>query len=78
MSGRRLATQRSARWAFMERFVVPNFDTDDEDYLQRHLAYTALGDLARPDDLGEAIAYFLEPQSDAVTGETLRVAAGVR
>jgi len=47
-------------------------------YLQRHLAYTALGDLATPDDLGEAIAFFLEPQSDAITGETLRVAAGVR
>lgn len=50
----------------------------DQGYLERHLAYTALGDLARPDDLGEAIAYFLEPQSDAITGETLRVAAGVR
>lgn len=50
----------------------------DQGYLERHLAYTALGDLARPEDLGESIAYFLEPQSDAVTGETLRVAAGVR
>jgi NAD(P)-dependent dehydrogenase (short-subunit alcohol dehydrogenase family) len=50
----------------------------DQGYLERHLAYTALGDLATPADLGEAIAYFLEPQSDAVTGETLRVAAGVR
>ncbi|GAA3522667.1 3-oxoacyl-ACP reductase FabG [Amycolatopsis ultiminotia] len=50
----------------------------DEGYLERHLAYTALGDLARPEDLGESIAYLLEPQSDAITGETLRVAAGVR
>ena len=50
----------------------------DPGYLERHLAYTALGDLARPEDLGESIAYFLEPASDAVTGETLRVAAGVR
>jgi 3-oxoacyl-[acyl-carrier protein] reductase/7-alpha-hydroxysteroid dehydrogenase len=50
----------------------------DEGYLERHLAYTALGDLARPDDLGESIAYLLEQQSDAITGETLRVAAGVR
>lgn len=25
----------SLRWAFMERFVVPNFDRDDEDYLVR-------------------------------------------
>ncbi len=38
----------------------------------------ALGDLATPADLGEGIAFLLEPQSDAVTGETLRVAAGVR
>lgn len=50
----------------------------DEGYLERHLAYTALGDLPTPADLGEGIAFFLEPQSDAITGETLRVAAGVR
>ncbi len=47
-------------------------------YHQRHLDYTALGELATPEDLGEAIAFFLEPQSDAITGEVLRVAAGVR
>jgi 3-oxoacyl-[acyl-carrier protein] reductase/7-alpha-hydroxysteroid dehydrogenase len=47
-------------------------------YHERHLASTALGDLATPEDLGEAVAFFLEPQSDAVTGEVLRVAAGVR
>jgi NAD(P)-dependent dehydrogenase (short-subunit alcohol dehydrogenase family) len=50
----------------------------DEGYLQRHVDYTALGDLATPGDLAEGIAFFLEPQSDAITGETLRVAAGVR
>jgi NAD(P)-dependent dehydrogenase (short-subunit alcohol dehydrogenase family) len=50
----------------------------DEGYRDRHLDYTALGDLPTPDDLGEGIAFFLEPQSDAITGETLRVAAGVR
>jgi NAD(P)-dependent dehydrogenase (short-subunit alcohol dehydrogenase family) len=50
----------------------------DDGYLQRHLDYTTMGDLATPDDLAENIAHFLEPQSDAVTGETLRVAAGVR
>ena len=50
----------------------------DDGYLQRHLDYTAMGDLATPDDLAENVAFFLEPQSDAVTGETLRVAAGVR
>jgi NAD(P)-dependent dehydrogenase (short-subunit alcohol dehydrogenase family) len=50
----------------------------DDGYLERHRDYTALGDLATPDDLAEGIAYFLEPQSDAVTGETLRIAAGVR
>lgn len=50
----------------------------DEGYLARHLDYTALGDLATPEDLGESIAFLLEPQSDAITGETLRVAAGVR
>lgn len=50
----------------------------DEGYLQRHLDSTALGALATPEDLGESIAFFLEPQSDGITGETLRVAAGVR
>lgn len=30
----KLASQRSARWAFMERFVVPAYD-GDEDYLTR-------------------------------------------
>ncbi|MGK0680613.1 SDR family oxidoreductase, partial [Proteus mirabilis] len=49
-----------------------------DDYMQRHLDYTTLGDLATPEDLAEGIAFFLEPQSDAVTGETMRVAAGVR
>lgn len=49
-----------------------------DDYLQRHLDYTTMGDLATPDDLAEGIAFFLEPQSDAVSGETMRVAAGVR
>jgi NAD(P)-dependent dehydrogenase (short-subunit alcohol dehydrogenase family) len=50
----------------------------DEGYLNRHLDYTALGDLATPSDLAEGIAFFLEPASDAITGETMRVAAGVR
>ncbi|WP_250292117.1 SDR family oxidoreductase [Frankia sp. CiP1_Cm_nod1] len=50
----------------------------DDGYLHRHLGYTALGDVPTPEDLGEGIAFFLEPQSDAITGETLRVAAGVR
>jgi NAD(P)-dependent dehydrogenase (short-subunit alcohol dehydrogenase family) len=50
----------------------------DDGYLQRHLDYTTLGDLATPADLAEGVAFFLEPQSDAVTGETMRVAAGVR
>jgi NAD(P)-dependent dehydrogenase (short-subunit alcohol dehydrogenase family) len=50
----------------------------DQGYLQRHLDQTALGDLATPNDLAEGIAFFLEPQSDGITGETLRVAAGLR
>ncbi|PPJ25580.1 SDR family NAD(P)-dependent oxidoreductase [Nocardia nova] len=50
----------------------------DDGYRQRHLDNTALGELATPSDLAEGIAFFLEPQSDAITGETLRVAAGVR
>jgi NAD(P)-dependent dehydrogenase (short-subunit alcohol dehydrogenase family) len=53
-------------------------DTLDEGYQQRHLAQTALGELATAADLAEGIAFFLEPASDAITGETLRVAAGVR
>ncbi|CAN5647982.1 3-oxoacyl-ACP reductase FabG [soil metagenome] len=50
----------------------------DDGYRDRHLSQTALGDLATPADLGEGIAFFLEPQSDGITGETMRVAAGVR
>lgn len=50
----------------------------DDGYRQRHLDNTALGELASPADLAEGIAFFLEPQSDAITGETLRVAAGNR
>jgi NAD(P)-dependent dehydrogenase (short-subunit alcohol dehydrogenase family) len=53
-------------------------NTLDDAYNQRHLAWTALGRLSTPDDLAEGIAFFLEPASDGITGETLRVAAGVR
>jgi NAD(P)-dependent dehydrogenase (short-subunit alcohol dehydrogenase family) len=49
-----------------------------EDYVARHKANAALPDLATPEDLAEGMAFFLEPQSDAITGEVLRVAAGVR
>ncbi|GGY90565.1 SDR family NAD(P)-dependent oxidoreductase [Novosphingobium colocasiae] len=47
-------------------------------YVDRHLGYTALGHFATVEDEAEGIAFFLEPQSDAVTGEVLRVAAGTR
>jgi 7-alpha-hydroxysteroid dehydrogenase len=47
-------------------------------YVERHLAATALGKFATVDDEAEGIAFFLEPQSDAITGEVLRVAAGTR
>ena len=53
-------------------------NTLDDAYNQRHLAWTALGRLSTPDELAEGIAFFLEPASDGITGETLRVAAGVR
>lgn len=53
-------------------------DFVDEGYVERHKLNAALRDLATPEDLAEAMAFFLEPQSDAVTGEVLRVAAGVR
>lgn len=32
---KQLANNRGPKWAFMERFEVPNFDTDDETYLIR-------------------------------------------
>lgn len=32
---RRLANQRSTRWAFMEKFEIPNLDNPDETYLTR-------------------------------------------
>lgn len=47
-------------------------------YVERHLSATALGKFATVDDEAEAIAFLLEPQSDAITGEVLRVAAGTR
>ena len=47
-------------------------------YVERHLGYTALGKFATVDDQAEAIAFFLEPQSDGITGEVLRVSAGTR
>lgn len=50
----------------------------DEGFKARHLAVTPLGRLATPADEAEVIAFFLEPASDAVTGEVIRVAAGVR
>jgi len=53
-------------------------DALDEGFKERHLAATALGRLASADELAEGIAFFLEPASDGITGETLRVAAGVR
>jgi len=53
-------------------------DTLGDAYTQRHLAQVPLGRLATTADLAEGIAFFLEPGSDAVTGETMRVAAGVR
>jgi len=52
--------------------------TLDEGYKQRHLNSVPLGKLATPEDLAEGIAFFLEPASDAVTGEVMRVAAGFR
>jgi NAD(P)-dependent dehydrogenase (short-subunit alcohol dehydrogenase family) len=47
-------------------------------YVERHLGYTALGKFATVDDQAEAIAFLLEPQSDSITGEVLRVSAGTR
>jgi len=47
-------------------------------YVQRHRDATALGTFATVEDEAEAIAFFLEPQSDAITGEVLRVSAGTR
>ena len=47
-------------------------------YVERHLGYTALGKFATVEDEAEGIAFFLEPQSDAISGEVLRVSAGTR
>ncbi|WP_217482571.1 SDR family NAD(P)-dependent oxidoreductase [Sphingomonas sp. CL5.1] len=47
-------------------------------YVERHLSYTALGKFATVEDEAEGIAFFLEPQSDAISGEVLRVSAGTR
>ncbi len=49
-----------------------------DEYTQRHLKNVPLGKLASTIDLAEGIAFFLEAASDGITGETLRVAAGVR
>jgi NAD(P)-dependent dehydrogenase (short-subunit alcohol dehydrogenase family) len=47
-------------------------------YVERHLAATALGKFATVDDEAETIAFLLEPLSDAITGEVIRVSAGTR
>ncbi|MDQ1501704.1 MAG: 7-alpha-hydroxysteroid dehydrogenase [Actinomycetota bacterium] len=47
-------------------------------YVARHLADTALGRLATVADEAETIAFLMEPASDAITGEVVRVSAGVR
>lgn len=47
-------------------------------FAQRHIAITALGRLATMADEAEAIAFFLEPASDGISGEVIRVAAGAR
>ncbi|WP_068071539.1 SDR family NAD(P)-dependent oxidoreductase [Novosphingobium lentum] len=47
-------------------------------YVDRHLAATALGKFATVEDEAEMIAFLLEPQSDAITGEVIRVASGTR
>tara|TARA_R110000772_G_C13309102_1_gene439709 strand:+ start:7316 stop:8083 length:768 start_codon:yes stop_codon:yes gene_type:complete len=52
--------------------------TFGKDFEDRHIAITALGHLATPADLAEGFAFFLEPQSDAISGEVLRVSAGFR
>lgn len=51
-------------------------ETFGQDFVDRHLAGTSLNLLARVDDEAEGIAFFLEPQSDAISGEVLRVSAG--
>jgi NAD(P)-dependent dehydrogenase (short-subunit alcohol dehydrogenase family) len=55
----------------VQSFVEPG-------YHDRHLASTALGRLATLEEAGETIAFLLAPASDGVTGEVIRVAAGVR
>ncbi|MCW2959143.1 MAG: putative oxidoreductase [Solirubrobacterales bacterium] len=50
----------------------------EQGYHDRHLASTALGRLATLEEAGATIAFLLEPPSDGITGELIRVAAGVR
>jgi NAD(P)-dependent dehydrogenase (short-subunit alcohol dehydrogenase family) len=50
----------------------------EQGYHDRHLAATALGRLATLEEAAETIAFLLEPPSDGITGEVVRVAAGVR
>jgi NAD(P)-dependent dehydrogenase (short-subunit alcohol dehydrogenase family) len=50
----------------------------DPGYHDRHLESTALGRLATLEEAGATIAFLLGPESDGITGEVVRVAAGVR
>jgi NAD(P)-dependent dehydrogenase (short-subunit alcohol dehydrogenase family) len=50
----------------------------EEGYLQRHLDVTALGRLAKLEEAGATIRFLLGPESDGISGELIRVAAGVR
>ncbi|MFA7554237.1 MAG: SDR family oxidoreductase [Spongiibacteraceae bacterium] len=51
-------------------------ETFGQDFEDRHIAGTSLGHLATVQDEAEGFAFFLEPQSDAISGEVLRVSAG--
>lgn len=52
--------------------------TLSDGYKERHLVQVPLGRLPTRENLADGIAFFLEPASDGISGETLRVAAGFR
>ena len=59
--------------------ISPRVDSfTPQDYRQRHLDNVPLGRLATLQEAGDTIKWLLSPESDGITGEFIRVAAGLR
>lgn len=49
-----------------------------QDWIDRLMLATPLGEFASADDAAELIGFLLEPQSDRISGEVIRISGGLR